>query len=117
MHWTHQHFTGITHVLLPLLTYSLSSIGLDWDNRTKTQGVFRIVSKRHKGWSKNVDKERGNYDYLLGVDVSSVWLSQTARASHTAQIDHRHPEVRKDMFAWGSWVLDVSHPYTSIAPA
>ncbi|VDB84796.1 unnamed protein product [Peniophora sp. CBMAI 1063] len=74
MHWTHQHFTG-----------------LDWDNRTKMQGVFRIVSKRHKGWSKNVDKERGNYDYLLGVDI-----------------DHRHPEVRKDMFAWGSWVLDTT---------
>lgn len=30
---------------------------------------FKIVGKGHKGWSKNVDKELGNYDYLLGVDV------------------------------------------------
>lgn len=49
--------------------------GLDWDNRTKSQGVFRIVSKHHKGWSKNVDKERGNYDYLLGVDVRETGLT------------------------------------------
>lgn len=25
----------------------------------------------------------------------------------TPQIDHRHPEVRKDLLAWGAWVLQV----------
>ncbi|KAI0775233.1 alpha amylase [Trametes elegans] len=72
--WTHEHFTGI-----------------DWDHRTRTKGVYRINTANHKGWSRWVDSELGNYDYLLGTDI-----------------DHRHPEVRKDLLAWGSWVLEVT---------
>ena len=45
--------------------------GIDYDNRTKKQGVYKIVGKGHKGWSPNVDKELGNYDYLLGADVKT----------------------------------------------
>ncbi|THH20757.1 hypothetical protein EW146_g677 [Bondarzewia mesenterica] len=74
MRWTHEHFTGV-----------------DWDQRTQSKGIYRIVGKEDKGWSHNVDKEFGNYDYLLGVDI-----------------DHRHPDVRADLFKWASWVLDVT---------
>lgn len=45
-------------------------LGLDWDESTKSSGVFRIVGGDHQGWSDWVDKELGNYDYLLGIDVS-----------------------------------------------
>ncbi|THH33212.1 hypothetical protein EUX98_g974 [Antrodiella citrinella] len=72
--WTEEHFTG-----------------LDWDHRTKTNGIFKIVGGNHKGWSTWVDKENGNYDYLLGLDI-----------------DHRHPEVRKDILSWGTWVLETT---------
>jgi hypothetical protein len=48
--------------LLPL-------VGIDYDQRTKKQEVYKIVGKGHKGWSPNVDNELGNYDYLLGADV------------------------------------------------
>ncbi|KIJ62812.1 glycoside hydrolase family 13 protein [Hydnomerulius pinastri MD-312] len=72
MKWTQEHFTG-----------------LDWDDLTQTNGVYRITGKGHRGWSMRVDKELGNYDYLLGADI-----------------DHRHPEVRQDLFSWGSWILD-----------
>ncbi|OBZ72127.1 Glucan 1,4-alpha-maltohexaosidase [Grifola frondosa] len=72
--WSYKHFTG-----------------LDWDQRTRTKGIFRIVSAGHKGWSRWVDSELGNYDYLLGIDI-----------------DHRHPEVRKDLLAWGAWVLETT---------
>ncbi|KAG1750806.1 glycoside hydrolase family 13 protein [Suillus lakei] len=65
--------------------------GLDWDELARTNGVFRISSERHKGWSKRVDTEHGNYDYLLGIDI-----------------DHRHPEVRNDLFSWGPWILDTT---------
>ena len=54
---------------LQLLTVQL--IGVDWDHKTKTKGIYRISSPNHKGWSRNVDKELGNYDFLLGVDVSN----------------------------------------------
>lgn len=71
MRWTHKHFSGMRCTLFAI-QFSSRATGLDWDNRTKAQGVFRIVGKGRKGWSKNVDKELGNYDYLLGVDVSCV---------------------------------------------
>ncbi|KAI0322613.1 glycoside hydrolase family 13 protein [Amylostereum chailletii] len=74
MRWNHEHFTG-----------------LDWDDRTRTKGVYRIVGGRHRGWSRNVDRELGNYDYLLGQDI-----------------DHSHPEVQKDLTRWGTWVLDTT---------
>ncbi|KAG9315333.1 glycoside hydrolase superfamily [Chiua virens] len=72
MKWTYEHFTG-----------------LDWDDLTQSRGVYRISSPNHKGWSRRVDSELGNYDYLLGVDI-----------------DYRHPAVRDDIHAWGSWILD-----------
>ena len=43
----------------------------------KKQGIFRILG-RGKSWARNVDKEKGNFDYLM-----------------FANIDHSHPEVSK----------------------
>ena len=74
---------------------------------TKTKGVFRITGPGHQGWSRNVDNELGNYDYLLGIDVSG----QHILSSHllmTCQIDHRHPAVQEDLLNWGAWILEVS---------
>ncbi|KAJ3999441.1 glycoside hydrolase family 13 protein [Lentinula boryana] len=75
LHWNQEHFTG-----------------LDWDNSTQTKGVFKIVGKGHKGWSKNVDKELGNYDYLLGVDI-----------------DHRHPQGFQTTGAVGFRLDAIKH--------
>ena len=47
-------------------------LGLDYNHRTNTTGVYRITGGNHKGWSRWVDKELGNYDYLLGMDVCLV---------------------------------------------
>jgi hypothetical protein len=46
--------------------------GVDWDQRAQKRAVYQIVGNGHKGWSPNVDKELGNYDYLLGSDVGLV---------------------------------------------
>ncbi|KAL4074915.1 glycoside hydrolase family 13 protein [Scleroderma yunnanense] len=70
--WTQEHFTGI-----------------DWDDLNRTNGVYRITTPGHKGWSPLVSDELGNYDYLLGSDI-----------------DHSHPQVREDMFSWSSWILE-----------
>ncbi|TEB33337.1 glycoside hydrolase family 13 protein [Coprinellus micaceus] len=67
-HWRQEHFSGV-----------------DWDQKTRTKGVYRI------GWSRNVDTELGNYDFLLGVDI-----------------DHTHPDVQEDLLKWGSWVLETT---------
>ena len=49
----------------------LGILGVDWDEKTKAKAIYKITAPGHKGWSKNVDSELGNYDYLLGVDVGS----------------------------------------------
>ncbi|KAJ7773292.1 glycoside hydrolase family 13 protein [Mycena metata] len=67
------------------------SAGLDWDHRTRTKAIYCIASEGRKGWSQHVSKELGNYDYLLGVDI-----------------DHRHPDVQKDLLDWGVWILETT---------
>ncbi|KAG5734948.1 Glucan 1,4-alpha-maltohexaosidase [Termitomyces sp. T112] len=72
--WTQEHFTGV-----------------DWDHKTREKRIFRITGPGHKGWSRRVDRELGNYDYLLGVDI-----------------DHRHPAVQEDFLNWGPWILKTT---------
>ena len=92
-----------------LSAFSQNWEGLDWDHRTRTKGIYRITSEKHKGWSKWVDSENGNYDYLLGIDVSAHHGSERINLLMLGlQIDHRHPDVRNDLLAWGSWVLQVT---------
>ncbi|KAF9450894.1 glycoside hydrolase family 13 protein [Macrolepiota fuliginosa MF-IS2] len=73
--WNQAHFTA----------------GVDFDQKTKSNAIYRFVGPGHKGWSRNVDNELGNYDYLMGSDI-----------------DHRHPDVREDLLKWGAWILDTT---------
>jgi alpha-amylase len=82
-------------------------VGYDWDHKTKTKSIFKFVGPGHKGWSRNVDTELGNYDYLLGCDVSVLHIDKKAIMT-PKQIDHRHPAVQQDLMAWGEWILEVS---------
>lgn len=50
--------------------------------------IYRAVNKTFSG---EVAMEFGNFDYLMGADV-----------------DHYHPEVRDDLFAWGRWFVDTA---------
>lgn len=52
------------------ITHLSSLTGVDRDQKTRQDAVYRIVGPGHKGWSRNVDSELGNYDFLLGIDVS-----------------------------------------------
>lgn len=61
--------------------------GVDYDQRTEKNQIFRIEGDG-KSWAEDVDNENGSYDFLMGADV-----------------DHAHPAVRKDLFAWAAWVL------------
>ncbi|KDR76242.1 hypothetical protein GALMADRAFT_247535 [Galerina marginata CBS 339.88] len=74
MRWSREHFTGV-----------------DWDHKTKTKAIYRITAPGHRGWSKNVDSELGNYDFLLGIDI-----------------DHRHAAVKEDLISWGKWILETT---------
>ncbi|KAG8818876.1 hypothetical protein FRC17_010675 [Serendipita sp. 399] len=61
--------------------------GVDFDNKTEKTQIFRIQGNG-KSWATGVDKENKNYDYLMGADI-----------------DHKHPEVEKDILDWGSWII------------
>ncbi|MEH7097445.1 alpha-amylase [Neobacillus vireti] len=70
--WDHTHFNGT-----------------DYDARTEKTGIFKIVGE-HKDWSKHVDDEFGNYDYLMLADI-----------------DYEHPEVKQEVIEWGKWLADT----------
>ncbi|WP_455137542.1 alpha-amylase [Thermophilibacter sp.] len=62
--------------------------GVDWDERTRLQGVFLFEGKH---WDDAVDRaENGNYDYLMGADV-----------------DVNDPRVYEELVRWGKWYVDA----------
>ncbi|MDE5903075.1 MAG: alpha-amylase, partial [Muribaculaceae bacterium] len=63
--------------------------GVDYDNLTGDTDIFRILGDG-KGWSQGVDKENGNYDFLMGNDV-----------------DVNNPEVADHLIGWSNWVTDT----------
>ncbi len=60
--------------------------GIDRDESTDREGVFKFVGKY---WSRTVDRENGNYDYLMG-----------------ASLDLNHPEVCEELQRWGVWFVE-----------
>lgn len=62
--------------------------GVTGDMLTGSEAIFRIVGEG-KGWSRGVDSENGNYDYLLANDI-----------------DLDRPQVVEELSKWGRWVTD-----------
>lgn len=54
----------------------------------ETRAVWQV---KDKPLERNVDGERGNYDYLMGCDL-----------------DLDHPEVKDELKRWGEWTLDTT---------
>ncbi|KAL2157311.1 hypothetical protein VTH06DRAFT_6249 [Thermothelomyces fergusii] len=63
--------------------------GVDYDDRAGEEGVWKLEGKE---WAEDVDEELRNYDFLLGADI-----------------DHKHPEVRADLFRWIEWLPSQIH--------
>lgn len=62
--------------------------GIDWDEETGKKAIFKFYGKH---WDENVDKENGNYDYLMGADI-----------------DLNNFDVVKELKSWGKWYLDTT---------
>ena len=58
-------------------------------NAAKPEEKGKIYRAVNKTFSGEVATEFGNFDYLMGADV-----------------DHYHPDVREELFAWGRWFVD-----------
>jgi alpha-amylase len=62
--------------------------GVDWDDTEKKSSIFRFYGKN---WNENVDKENGNFDYLMGADI-----------------DLNNFDVVKELKKWGEWYLNTT---------
>ena len=67
--WDHNHFTGT-----------------DWDEASHEQG--RIYRFTGKNWEPDTDPEKGNFDYLMGMNV-----------------DINDPDVDRELKRWLEWYL------------
>ncbi|KAK3385763.1 alpha-amylase-like protein [Podospora didyma] len=82
--WTGYRFPGRGDAHSPLKWNKKHFTGIDYDSKAGEKGVWKFKGKE---WAEDVDEELGNYDYLMFADV-----------------DHKHPEVRRDLFHWVSWL-------------
>ena len=62
--------------------------GVDYDNKTGKTAIYRILGDG-KYWSDKVSNEFGNFDYLMFADI-----------------DHKHPDVKNELFKWAKWFVD-----------
>lgn len=63
--------------------------GVDWDEKEKKTSVYRFYGKH---WDSLVDKENGNFDYLMGCDV-----------------DLNNVDVVEELIRWGKWYVQNTH--------
>lgn len=63
--------------------------GVDYDEISKQSGIFKFKGKE---WEKDVDQEKGNYDFLMFADL-----------------DMDSPYVIEELKRWGKWYMKETH--------
>ncbi len=84
--WTGYLFPGRGDIYSDFKWHWYHFSGTDFNDASKKSGVYRILGEG-KYWSRGVDSENGNYDFLLCNDL-----------------DLNHPEVIEELNRWGKWV-------------
>ncbi|EGO55993.1 hypothetical protein NEUTE1DRAFT_124275 [Neurospora tetrasperma FGSC 2508] len=82
--WTGYDFPGRQGMYSPLRWSARHFTGIDYDDLRKENAIWKFEGKE---WAEDVDEENGNYDYLMFADI-----------------DHQHPEVKRDLFHWTWWL-------------
>ncbi|NJL88548.1 MAG: alpha-amylase [Coleofasciculaceae cyanobacterium SM2_1_6] len=94
--WTHFTFPGRLKEPFDKTT-QYSSLQWHWwhfdaiDYNSYNQGQKAIYLLKGKEFDRNVDLEKGNFDYLMGCDL-----------------DMDHPEVQGELRYWGEWLMDTT---------
>ena len=86
--WTKYNFTARNNKYSDFKWNYKHFNGTDWDESGRKNGIFRFSGKR---WDQNVDKENGNFDYLMGADI-----------------DFNNPVVVQELTRWGRWYVDFT---------
>lgn len=93
--WTKFNYAGRNGKYSSLRYDKSHFSGVDWDSKTSTKAIYKIVEQRSDGsrkdWADDVaTDENGNYDYLMFADV-----------------DYGNVEVQQDVKHWGKWLADT----------
>lgn len=86
--WTKFTFPGRNHKYSDFEWNWTHFDGIDYDSRTNQVALYKL---KNKTWQMDVDKEHGNYDYLMGADI-----------------DFSNEEVIEECMKWGKWYLDTT---------
>ncbi|KAH8881372.1 alpha-amylase-like protein [Thozetella sp. PMI_491] len=82
--WTGFNFPGRGNTYSGLRWNKDHFTGIDYDHKHKVKALYKFEGKE---WAEDTAPELGNYDYLMFADI-----------------DHKHPEVRRDLFHWVEWL-------------
>ncbi|MDO4536649.1 MAG: alpha-amylase [Coriobacteriales bacterium] len=84
--WTRYTFPGRAGALDDFTWNYHCFKAVDYDVAKEREGVFLLDGKH---WDEDVDRENGNFDYLMGADLD-LW----------------NPQVYEQLVRWGSWFLN-----------
>lgn len=87
--WTKYTFPGRGNVHSDFKWNWTHFHGVDWDENTGTAAIYKFYGKH---WDEDVDKENGNYDYLMGADI-----------------DLNNYDVIKELKRWGKWYINTTN--------
>ncbi len=87
--WTKYNFEGRKNKYSDFKLDWSHFTSIDYDDIKKENGIFRFYGKH---FSTEVDKERGNFDYLMGCDV-----------------DFNNLDTVDDLNYWGNWFLEQTN--------
>ena len=86
--WTKFTFPGRNHKYSDFEWNWTHFSGIDYNSRTNEIALYKL---KNKTWQMDVDKEHGNYDYLMGADI-----------------DLSNQEVIDECMKWGKWYLALT---------
>ena len=87
--WTKYTFPGRGNIYSDFKWDWTHFHGVDWDEETRTSSIYKFYGKK---WDEDVDKENGNFDYLMGADI-----------------DLNNIDVIKELTRWGKWYYDLTN--------
>jgi len=87
--WTKFNFSGRGSIYSDFKWNWTHFHGVDWDDLTQKNSIYKFYGKN---WDTDVDKENGNFDYLMGADV-----------------DLNNVDVVNELINWAKWYINTTH--------
>lgn len=87
--WTKFNFDGRNNIYSDFKWNWTHFHGVDWDENLQKKSIYKFYGKH---WDNEVDKENGNFDYLMGADI-----------------DLNNVDVVNELLNWTKWYLNTTN--------